>query len=195
MSWPRLSERGKTRLGGLAGFIVLLPMIFLGSQVRMFVHAVWKEHWVRKDCMQVSAIVTQVGSKSFLDYRYTIDGKEHTGNDRRDWEDERNHPVGVGDKVTAFVSVSHPWLSELDTSRSAWIGLPIAVLILIFELLLLGILLDAIVRLVFGITIHNGKPEGSIFVLMFAGAMVVLMIMAALGLRRNRRTRIFITRQ
>jgi hypothetical protein len=195
MSWPGLSERAKTRLGGLVGFIVLLPMIFLGNQVRMFVHAVWNEHWVHKDGMQVSAIVTQVDSKSFLDYRFTINGKDYTGNGRRDWEDERNHPVGVGDKVTAFVSASHPWLSELDTSRSAWIGLPIAVLILIFELLLLGVLLDAIVRLVFGITIHNGKPEGSIFVLMFAGAMVVLMIMSALGMRKNRRTRIFITRQ
>jgi hypothetical protein len=195
MSWPGLSERAKTRLGGLVGFIVLLPMVFLGNQVRMFVHAVWNEHWVRKDGMQVSAIVTQVDSKSFVNYRFTINGKDYTGNGRRDWEDERDHPVGVGDKVTAFVSASHPWLSELDTSRTAWIGLPIAVVILIFELLLLGVLLDAVVRLVFGLTIHNGQPEGSIFVVMFAGAMVVLMIMSALGLRKNRRIRFFLTRR
>jgi hypothetical protein len=170
-------------------------MIFLGNQVRMFAHAVWKEHWVRKDCLQVPAIVTQVGSKSFLDYRYTIDSKDYIGNDRRDWKDEKDHPIGLGDKVTAFVSASHPWLSELGTSRSAWIGLPIAVVILIFELLLLGVLIDAIVRLVFGIPIHNGQPEGSLVVLMFTGVFVVLMIMGALGMRRNRRSRIFITRR
>jgi hypothetical protein len=195
MSWPRLSERAKIRLSGLVSFIALLPMFFLGNQVWMFVHAVWNEHWVRKDCMQVSAVVTHVGSKEWLDYQYTVNGRDYIGNDRRDWEDERDHPAAVGGKITAFVSSSHPWLSELDLSRSAWIGLPFVLLILLIELFMLGVLIDGILRLLFGIAIHNGKPEGSIIVLMFAGALVVFLITAILGMRRNRRMRFFVTRR
>lgn len=195
MNLPRLSERTKNRLGGLVALIVVAPMIFLGNQVWMFVHAVWAEHWVRKDAAPVTAIVTHVDRKSFLDYRYTMNGKDYTGNDRRDWEDEKNHPSAVGDRITAYVSVSHPWFSRIDLSGTAWIGLPIALLILVFELFMLAVLIAGILQLVFGIQLHSGKPEDMLFILVAACALAGFMVLAAFAWLKNRRIRVFLTRR
>src|SRR5262249_39690723 len=63
MSWLRLSERTKERLAGLATLIVLVPMAVLGQQAWMFLHAVWTDHWIRKDAKPLTAVVTQVGPK------------------------------------------------------------------------------------------------------------------------------------
>ncbi len=195
MNPPTLSERAKDRLGTLARFIVLVPMFVLGGQVWGWAHTLWAEHWVHKDGTAVSAIVTQVNPKRLLDYRYTVDGKEYFGKDRRNWEDDRQHEAGIGEKLTAFVSSSRPAYSSLDPSHSAWVGLPIAVAIMIFELLLLGILLDGILRLFFGIRLHTGKPEDSVVVLIFAGALAVFMVLAVFTLRRNRQFKFILTRR
>ena len=196
MKWPRLSERTKDRLATLARFVVIFPMLSLGHQVLGFVHQIWAEHWLHKDAQPVSATITRVHPKRVLEYRYTVNGKEYVGKGTRDWEAERDHQLEVGEKETMFVSTSHPQFSSLRLSGSAWIGLPIVMAVLVFELFLLAVLIDGILRLFFGIRIHTGQPDDSIVVLMFAGAFIILMAFAALAWRRNRfqQIRLFITR-
>jgi len=195
MKWLRLSERTKDRLATLARFIVIVPMLSLGNQLWGFVHAVWAEHWLRKDAQPMSAIVMHVHPKGVLNYRYTVNGKDYTGKDSRAWEEDRDRQLAVGEQTTAFVSASHPSLSSLRLSGSAWIGLPIVIAILVFELFLLAVLVDGILRLFFGIQIHTGQPEDSVVVLIFAGASILFLAFAALALRRNRfrQIRIFTT--
>ena len=58
MKWLRLSERTKDLLATLARFIVILPMIGLGQQAWMFVHAIWVYHLISKDAHAITAVVT-----------------------------------------------------------------------------------------------------------------------------------------
>src|SRR5690242_1202986 len=114
MGWLRLSERTKERLAGFVTVIIVLSgMIMMGQQAWMFLHAVWTDRWIRKDAHPVAAVVTHVGPKRMLEYRYVINGKDYTGRDVRDWDEEKDHPANVGDQVTARASASHPWLSAL----------------------------------------------------------------------------------
>ena len=186
MSWLRLSERTKERLAGLATLVVVLPMIMLGQQAGMFLHAVWTDHWIRKDARPVAAIVTHVGPKRVLEYRYTLNGKEYAGRGSRDWEDEKDHPLNVGDQVTAQVSASHPWLSALGDTGRAWIGLPIFVILSVFELMLLGILLSGVLRMVFGISVLNKQQDSPIVALIVSAFLLVSLAAAVLGMRKNR---------
>ncbi len=142
MTWLRLTERTKDRLTGLARFIVLIPMVILGNQVRFYVRGVWTDHWLNKDATTTYALITQVHPKRVFDYRYTVNGKEYTGTSKRDWEDEKVHELRVGEKTTVFVSASHPWLSSLQTLRVTWAALPFVVLFLLLELFLLAVLVD-----------------------------------------------------
>jgi hypothetical protein len=181
-----ISERTKDRLATLARFIVIIPILSLGSQVCGWVHSVWAEHWLRKDAKPVAAIVTEVHPKRVLGYRYTVNGKTFTGKGSRDWQEDRDHPMGAGEMTTALVSASHPSFSCLDMSGTAWIGLPFMVLIMIFELFCLGVLADGILRLFFGIRFRNEQPEDSIAILIFASVFALFLTFAAFALRRNR---------
>jgi hypothetical protein len=76
MRWPRLSERPKERLAGLATvFICAAIAVVLGQQSWRFLQAVWADHWIRKDAAPVTAIVTEVGPRRVLEYRYTVNGE------------------------------------------------------------------------------------------------------------------------
>jgi hypothetical protein len=187
------SGRAKERLAGLVTLIVLLPMVALGQQAWMFLHAVWTDHWIRKDAQQVTALVTHMGPKRVLDYRYTMDGREYVGRDTRDWEDERDHPVNLGDRIAARASASHPWLSALGDTGRAWIGLPIFCIICVFELLLLGILLSGILRIFLGFSLVN-EQDGPGVALIVSLFFLVFLVMAALGARKNRAWRIRVYR-
>lgn len=151
----------------------------------MFVHAVWTDHWIREDARTVGAIVTHVGPKRILEYRYTLDGRDYAGKDSRTYEDERDHPVKAGDPITARISASHPWLSALGSTGGAWIGLPIFVIILVFELMLLGILLSGILRMFFGMQLVR-EQEGPVVALMVSAFFVVFLAAAAMGRNKNR---------
>lgn len=185
MSWLRLSERTKERLAGLATLIVVLPMAALGQQEWMFLHAVWTDHWIRKDAEPITAIVTQVGPKSLLEYRYTMKGREYSGRDSRDWDDEKDHPLNVGDQVKARASASHPSLSALGNTGRAWIGLPIFLVISVFELMLLGLLLSGILRLFFGISVLNERQNNPMVALILSAFLLVFLLRALLGRRRR----------
>jgi len=185
MSWPRLSERTKERLAGLATLLVLLPMLVLGQQAWMFLHAVWTDHWIRTDAQPVAAIVTHVGPKRMVEYRYALNGREYVGRDSRAWEEEREHPVNVGDRLTARASASHPWLSALGDTGRAWIGLPIFVIILVFELMMLGILLSGILRMFFGFNLLK-EQDSPIAMLLIPAFLLVFLAGAALGMRKDR---------
>jgi len=187
MGWLRLSEPAKERIAGLATLIICVPIgVMLGHQSWKFLHAVWEDHWIRKDANPVTAVVTQVGPKRMLEYRYTVKGREYSGTDARDWEDERDHPVNVGDQVTARVSVSHPWLSALGDTGRAWMGLPIFIAISVFELMLLGVFLSAVLRLLFGISVLNEQQDSPVVALIVSAFFLVFLALALLGRRRNR---------
>jgi len=182
----RLSERTKERLAGLVTVIICAAAgIALGQQAWRFLHAVWVDHWIRKDAEPVTAVVTQVGPKRMLEYRYAIDGREYAGKDSRDWEDEKDHPLKVGDKVSARVSASHPWLSALGSTGRAWMGLPIFLAVSVFELMLLGLFCSGILRLFFGFSFVN-EQDSPIMGLVVGAFFLVFLVMAALGMRRNR---------
>jgi hypothetical protein len=186
MGWLRLSERTKERVAGFVTVLIALPMmIMLGKQAWMFLHAVWTDHWIRKDAHPVAAIVTNAGPKRTLEYRYTLNGKDYPGRDSRDWEDERDHPLNVGDQVTARVSASHPWLSALGDTGRAWMGLPIFLAISVFELMLLGILLSGILRMFFGFSLVS-EQANPIVALMVSAFFLLFLVAAALGMRKKR---------
>jgi hypothetical protein len=187
MPWLRLSERTKERLAGLVTVIICVAVaVVLGQQAWRFLHAVWADHWIRKDGEPMTAVVMQVGPKHMLEYRYTVDGKEYAGRDSRDWEDEKDHPLNVGDRVTSQVSASHPWLSALGSTGRAWMGLPIFLAISVFELMLLGLICSAILRLFFGFSFVS-EQDSPVTGLIVAAFFLVFLVMAALGMRRNRR--------
>ena len=142
MKWFSLSERNKERLINLIRFIVLIPMIFIGTLIYSHAHRIWIDYWVSKDGQRVSAQVTEAYSKHFFDYRYTVDGKEYAGNDYRDWEDEQIHKLQVGEQTTVFISASHPWLSSLRSIRLAWVAFPFITLLLLLEAFLLVVIFD-----------------------------------------------------
>ena len=195
MGWLRLSERTRERLSGLATLIVVLPMIMLGQQAWMFLHAVWTDHWIRKDAEPVTAMVTHLGPKRVLEYRYTLQGQEYAGRDSRDWEDEKDHPLNVGDQVMARVSASHPWLSALGDTGRAWMGLPIFLALSVFELMLLGVLLSGILRLFFGISVLNEQQDSPVVALIVSAFLLVFLARALLGRRRNRTWQFRISRK
>lgn len=193
MGWLRLSERTKERLAGLATLIVVVPMLALGQMAWKFVHAVWTDHWIRRDAQPVTAIVTQLGPKRMLEYRYSVNGTEYSGRDSRNWEEERDHPVNVGDEVTARASESHPWLSALGDTGRAWIGLPIFLITLVFELMFLGILLSGVLRIFFGFSLIS-EQDSPIQALLVSGFFLLFLAASALGLRKNRMWRFRIYR-
>ena len=160
-------------------------MVVLGQNAWGFLHAVWTDHWVRKDGQQIEAIVTHIGPKRMLEYRYTVNGRDYAGKDSRDWEDERDHPVNPGDHVAARVSVSHPRLSALGSTGLAWMGLPIFVIICVFELMFLGILLSGILRMFFGFNLVNDQ-DNPVAGLSVAAFFLVFLVLAALGKRKGR---------
>jgi hypothetical protein len=186
MAWLRLTERGKERLAGLATVVVCVAVgVMLGQQAWKFLNAVWQDHWIRKDAEPVTAIVTQVGPKRTLVYRYTMDGRAYAGRDSRDWEDEKDHPVNVGDQVAARVSASHPWLSALGSTGRAWMGLPIFLAICVFELMLLGVLLSGILRIIFGFSLVKDE-DSPVTGLIVSTFFLVFLAWALLGRRKNR---------
>ena len=181
-----VSEQTKDRLATLARFIVIIPIISLGNQVVGWVHSVWAEHWLRKDSRPTAAIVTELHPKRVFEYCYTVDRKQYTGKGSRDWETDRDNPLRIGDTTTALVSASHPSLSCLTLSGTAWIGLPFVVLMMIMEIFLLGVLADGILRLFFGIHFRNEQPEDSIAILIFASVFALFVAFAAFALPRGR---------
>jgi len=187
MGWLRLSERAKERLAGLVTVIVCAGLfVLLGQQSWRFLHAVWTDHWIRRDGEPVTAVVAGVGPKRMLEYRYTMKGREYSERDSRDWEDEKDHPLSVGDRVAARVSASHPWLSALGSTGRAWMGLPIFLALSVFELMVLGLFLSGILRLIFGYSFVN-EQDSPVTGLVVAAFFLVFLLMAALGMRRNRR--------
>jgi len=170
-------------------------MIMLGQQAWMFLHAVWTDHWIRKDAEPVTAMVTHLGPKRVLEYRYTLQGQEYAGRDSRDWEDEKDHPLNVGDQVMARVSASHPWLSALGDTGRAWMGLPIFLALSVFELMLLGVLLSGILRLFFGISVLNEQQDSPVVALIVSAFLLVFLARALLGRRRNRTWQFRISRK
>jgi hypothetical protein len=158
----------------------------LGQQAWRFLNAVWQDHWIRKDAEPMTAVVTQVGPKRVLEYRYTVNGREYAGRDSRDWEEEKDHPLSMGDQVAARVSTSHPWLSALGSTGRAWMGLPIFLAISVFELMLLGVFCSAILRMFFGFSLVN-EQDSPVTGLIVAAFFLVFLTLAALGRRTNRR--------
>jgi hypothetical protein len=187
MRWPRVSEPAKERLAGLVTVIICAAVgVVLGQQAWTFVNAVWVDHWIRKDANPVTAIVTQVGPKRVLEYRYTVNRREYAGRDSRDWEEEKERPLNVGDQVAARVSASHPWLSALGSTGRAWMGLPIFLAISVFQLMLLGVFCSAILRMFFGFSLVS-EQDSPVTGLIVAAFFLVFLVMALLGRRRNRR--------
>ncbi len=142
MGNAKLSEKTKERLTSLARLIVLVPMVFLGNEIRLYVHNVWAEHSLSKDGKTAQAIIIKANPKRVFDYRYSVEGKQYVGTCKRDWEDEKVHELKPGEEVTVFFSASHPWLSSFRRSQVAWAALPFVVLMLLFELFFLAVLVD-----------------------------------------------------
>jgi hypothetical protein len=143
------------------------------------------DHWIRKDAEPVTAVVTQIGPKRVLEYRYTVNGREYAGSDNRDWEEEKDHRLNVGDQVAARLSASHPSLSALGSTGRAWMGLPIFLAISVFELMLLGVFCSAILRMFFGFSLVN-EQDSPTTGLIVAAFFLVFLVLALLGSRRNR---------
>lgn len=162
MKWLGLTAQTKERLATMARFIILIPMVGIGYQIRLYVHGVWTDYWLTKDGKTTSALITQVHPKREFDYRYTLNGKEYAGTSAREWEDEKEHGLQAGEKTTVFFSASHPWLSSLQTPRdtwAAWAGFPFVALMLLIELFCLAVLLDPKGRWAVSRWLLNSKNE------------------------------------
>src|SRR2546423_6583328 len=137
-----MTEQTQDRLIGLVRFIVLIPMILFGNQIRFYLQSFWTDHWLRKDGTPTQAVITEVHPKRVFNYHYNVDGKRYLGTSSRAWEEEKAHPLRIGDETTVFFSGSHPWLSSMQTVRVAWVTFPLVVLLLLLEAFFLAILID-----------------------------------------------------
>jgi hypothetical protein len=196
MRWLSLSEPTKERLAGLLTVVICAAVaVVLGKQSWMFLHAVWTDHWIRKDAAPVTALVTHAGPKRLLEYRYTISRREYFGRDTRDWEEEKDHPLNVGDQVAARVSTSHPWLSALGDTGRAWMGLPIFLALSVFELMLLGVFLSGLLRLFFAINVLNEQQDSPVAAVIISAFFLVFLARAFFGRNRNRRWQFRVSRR
>ena len=92
----------------------------------------WSNYWLVKDAQEGTAIVTKElwTGHNVVQYRYRVNQKEYTGQDRRNWQDPKYAHVLVGERSPVHLSSSHPWLSALNRPRSVMIeGLPVVVLV------------------------------------------------------------------
>ncbi|HEV2194422.1 MAG TPA: hypothetical protein VGR55_02515 [Candidatus Acidoferrum sp.] len=92
----------------------------------------WSNYWLVKDAQEGTAIVTKElwTGHNVVQYRYRVNQKEYTGQDRRSRQDPRYANVLVGERSPVYFSSSHPWLSALNRPHSAMIeGLPVVVLV------------------------------------------------------------------
>jgi len=137
-----LTEQTKNRLISLTRFVVVIPMVALAFPVCWWGHRVWTDYWLGRDAQPATVIVTRVLPKLAYDYRYTVNGKDYSGNSLRDWDDDRAHPLQIGESTTVLISASHPWLSSMQKTRVNWAGLPFTILFLLIEAFLLAVLID-----------------------------------------------------
>ena len=124
------------------------------------------------------------GAEAHTGVSLTLNGKDYAGRDSRSYEAERDHPVYVGEQITASVSASHPGLSALGSTGGAWIGLPIFVIISVFELMLFGILLSGVLRIFLGVSLVS-EQAGPVVTLIVSAFFVVLLVAAALGRQKK----------
>jgi hypothetical protein len=74
----------------------------------------------------------------------------------------------------------------LGSTGRAWLGLPIFLAISVFELMLLGVICSAVLRMLFGFSLVN-EQESPVMGLIVAAFFLVFLVLASLGRRRNRR--------
>jgi len=121
-----MTPRG-ARLAALAMALVLGQFLYL--QVR----STWANYWLLTDAQKGTALVTMEwwSGHGAVGYDYVVAGKRYSGHSSRDWKDPKRVPVGG--TTTVYYSASHPWISLLYMPRALLEGLPVIMMVLVFE--------------------------------------------------------------
>ncbi|HUK91072.1 MAG TPA: hypothetical protein VLZ81_11775 [Blastocatellia bacterium] len=105
---------------------------FLGWFLVGFTTNAWRNYWLLKDAQQGVAVVARDLGHGAVEYRYAVNGVEYTGRSGRDWWPPYDR-VGPGEKAAVYFSASHPELSQLYMPPAVIEGLPVVLIVLIFE--------------------------------------------------------------
>jgi hypothetical protein len=125
-----------------ASFLALLPGYYLVVEPA---RQVWKDCWLVKDAQQTVAVITKEhwAGHDVVVYRYSVNGQEYTGQDRRSYEGAKYTHVMPGEKAIIYFSSSHPWLSAINRPRIVMVeGLPVILIGWAIEVLLIGTVIN-----------------------------------------------------
>src|SRR4051794_13400096 len=124
-----MSPRG-ARLAGLVLALVLGQFLFLRAR------SGWTNYWLLTDARKGTAIVTKElwSGHNAVGYQYDVDHRQYHGQSGRNWQDQKYSTVQVGEESVVFFSASHPWLSLLYMPRGVLEGLPVILIVVVFEL-------------------------------------------------------------
>jgi hypothetical protein len=130
--------------GLLHRIFALIIALFLGWFLVSYARWCWHDYWLRKDGREGIAIVTHPlwTGHNAVAYRYTVNGKEYTGESGRNYRDPRYMHVQPGERSVVYYSASHPWLSSLRWPEVIAQGWPVVLLVLFFEALAVITIID-----------------------------------------------------
>jgi hypothetical protein len=135
MSQPDPAARNTQPSARVARVGALVIVIVLGLFLVSWISGVRAGYWLMKDAQEGIAIVTKdlwTGHNGVA-YRYAVNHKEYTGKGMRNYQDPRYRNVHPGDKSVVYYSASHPWMSSLRRPDRIGEGLPVVLLVLLFE--------------------------------------------------------------
>jgi hypothetical protein len=114
----------------LTGLILALA---LGDFLFVRAHSAWTDYWLIKDAQKATALVTNEhwSGHNSVDYEYTVGQKRYTGHSARNPKDAK--PIQPGEKTTVYFSASHPSLSLLYLPDTILEGLPVILIVIVFE--------------------------------------------------------------
>ena len=107
------------------GIVVLIYFLFASGK------AFWVCYWLTRDAKQSTAVLTREHEHGVVSYRYTVNQHEYSGSSQRNG-DERYRNIQVGQESIVFFSVSHPWISSLETPFFPPKATPFFILALLF---------------------------------------------------------------
>jgi hypothetical protein len=94
---------------------LFLTVVFFGFILIAGIRDFRECYWLKKDAKRGVAIITKERQHGMVDYRYTVDRHDYTGESHRNYEEEKYRNVHPGEESLVYFSASHPWLSSLET--------------------------------------------------------------------------------
>ena len=116
-----------------ARWTALILALALGQCLYLQARSAWTNYWLLHDARRGSATVTKElwSGHDAVGYTYVVDQTQFSGRSGRNSQDPQ--PVQVGGVTTVYYSASHPGISLLYMPQTVLEGLPVIIIVLVFE--------------------------------------------------------------